>query len=229
MVNNELVIISMTSWKKRINNVSRVVYSILKGSILPDKIICNLSIDEFPLKEKELPLDLLLFQKTTCFEINWVKENTKAFKKIIPTIQNYFDKPNTIVISIDDDMIYPKSFIKDYITALIDNNAYITTTHGNKSKFGNYITTGCACGYKVSFFNSFLWEGLNDEIIKTNEDDVWYTFCLKINNIKNVQILFKEITFNEIDPMGKLHLYDINTTYNTIFKYHEKIWKQHIK
>ena len=63
MINNNYVIVSLTSWKKRIQNVHIILYSILSGTYIPDKIVINLSEDEFPLKETELPSELLLFKK----------------------------------------------------------------------------------------------------------------------------------------------------------------------
>ena len=58
-VNNKRVIVSMTSWTKRIGNVSHVVYSLLKQTVKPDSIEVNLSTEEFPNKEKDLPEDLV--------------------------------------------------------------------------------------------------------------------------------------------------------------------------
>ena len=55
MVNGKRIIVSMTSWKKRIQNVAKVVYSIYMNSVKPDKIELNLSSDEFINKEEDLP------------------------------------------------------------------------------------------------------------------------------------------------------------------------------
>ena len=65
------IIVSMTSWKKRITNVKYVVSSILQGTYKPDKIILNLSTDEF--QDKHIPIVLKLLEKYTIVEINWVK------------------------------------------------------------------------------------------------------------------------------------------------------------
>lgn len=106
---NERIIVSLTSYKGRIAEVGKVIFSILQNTLQPYKIVLNLSTDEFPNKEKELPEDLLVLTSTSKFEIFWVKENTKQFKKLIPTLERF---PNDIVISIDDDVIYPDCFIE---------------------------------------------------------------------------------------------------------------------
>ena len=58
----EEVVITMTSWKKRINDVSKTIYSLLRNTYKPRSIELNLAEEEFPLKEKELPEDLLLLK-----------------------------------------------------------------------------------------------------------------------------------------------------------------------
>lgn len=218
-IEKELVIVSMTSWSKRLQNVGPVVMSILNGELQPDKIICNLSTDEFPGKENDLPNDLLLLQKYTIFEINWVKENTKAFKKIIPTIQNYFDKPEAMIISIDDDVIYPKDFIKKFVnTSKQYPEAYITY-RDILIDLGVNGCTGCACLYRVKFFNETLWTGLTEEILDTNEDDWWYTLCLMKNGIKQISQDIVLRFFNEVEGMSVMGIYNTVRTENFYKKY----------
>jgi hypothetical protein len=48
------IIVTMTSWTKRIKNVERTIATILDNSVLPEKIIINLSTSEFPNKEASL-------------------------------------------------------------------------------------------------------------------------------------------------------------------------------
>lgn len=57
--NGEKAIISLTSWKKRINTVSQTIFSLVKQC--PGfHIVLVLSEEEFPEKEKELPEELQL-------------------------------------------------------------------------------------------------------------------------------------------------------------------------
>ena len=57
------IIVSLTSWPKRISNVAHVIYSLLNQEIPPDLIELNLCIIEFPKKENNLPDDLILLLK----------------------------------------------------------------------------------------------------------------------------------------------------------------------
>ena len=61
----------MTSWKERINYVSRVLEILINNSFRPNKVILNLAIEEFPKKNKELPNNLLNLLKYDNFEIFW--------------------------------------------------------------------------------------------------------------------------------------------------------------
>lgn len=108
----------MTSYPARINAVGVTMLSILEGSLRPDLIVCNLSIPEFPNRINDLPPDLQLMAKLPCIQFNWVSRNTKQFKKIIPTLDLY---PNAVIISVDDDLIYPGNFLR---TIVSDYNRY---------------------------------------------------------------------------------------------------------
>ena len=107
---SDRIIVSFTSWKKRIQNTPHIVELMMNQTIKPYKIILNLSTDEFPLKEKELPNKLIELQGCL-FEIYWVKENTKAYKKIIPTMDRF---PKDVIISIDDDIENSENILASY-------------------------------------------------------------------------------------------------------------------
>lgn len=116
MKNGKKIIVTMTSWKKRIQYVSKTIYMMERQSLIPDKIILNLSTDEFPNKEKELPKDLvLLADSLDNFEIYWVKTNTRAFKKFIPTLGRYFNE-DCWILTVDDDYYYNR----DYVSMMVE-------------------------------------------------------------------------------------------------------------
>ena len=165
------ILISLTSWKKRIQNVPMVIQSILTGTKPPDKIVLNLSTEEFSLKDKELPTYLLMLKETNKIEINWVKENTKAFKKIIPTMKLY---PESIIISIDDDIIYPEFFVEKMVSKYNETGNIITWWD---SKINNILfVTGDSTLYDAAKLTPFIYEKLTQEIINSNADDIWYSW-----------------------------------------------------
>ena len=112
MFNNHRVVVSMTSWTKRIGNCYSVVKSILDGSVKPDIVFLNLSISEFPKREANLPSDLAQLSKTNPeFKIYWVPgPNVKTMKKVFPILK-YLDDED-IILYIDDDILYPRDYIQ---------------------------------------------------------------------------------------------------------------------
>ena len=116
----DILIVSFTSWKKRIQYCKHVVDLMMKQTTLPDKIILNLSEEEFPNKYNDLPKELIQEEEhNTLFEIYWVKENTNVWKKIIPTMNRF---PQALVFSIDDDIEYPNNYISEMYNTYCENN-----------------------------------------------------------------------------------------------------------
>jgi hypothetical protein len=193
-----MIIVSLTSWKKRINNVSAVINSLLNQTLKPDKIILNLSYDEFQNKEKDLPAELLSI-KNDIFEINWVKENTNVFKKIIPTIQKFYGK-EYILFSCDDDWIYGNHYIEKMLKSLGNNNSFCASKH---KLIGNRIC------YNSKIFDKRLWESLTDEIISLRNDDAYLDVYFKLKHIElsnnpDKSIIDEIKEFNQIFPNGKI-------------------------
>jgi len=117
------IIVSMTSWPKRINNVPKVLKSIINQTTPPDLIELNLCETEFPNKENDLPNELnSLLNKYKKIEINWIKNNTYTFKKIIPTLKKFYGN-NYYLLSIDDDWIYRNDYISMMINYLNQYNS----------------------------------------------------------------------------------------------------------
>lgn len=99
--NMEKVIVSLTSYPKRIGTIHKVLDSIISQTVLPDKIVLYLSSSEFEDFGK-LP-NFGKYEKYG-FEIRWHEENLKSHKKWFYAFQEY---RNDIVITIDDDILYP--------------------------------------------------------------------------------------------------------------------------
>ena len=66
----EKILVTMTSWHKRIDNVAPVVKTLLNQTIKPNKILLNFCTEDFPNMEGDLPSDLLeLVKENDCIEI----------------------------------------------------------------------------------------------------------------------------------------------------------------
>lgn len=166
MKNGKRIIVSMTSWTKRIENVSTVISSIMKQTVPPDLVELNLSIEEFPNKLEALPIELQnLVKENECIEINWCEGNDNVFKKIIPTLKKFYGE-EYYLISIDDDMIYGERFIEENIKE-IDIRGVDAFNFSKSVLYGNRQI------YLSSAFKEDYWECVSPEIIRTKHDDLY--------------------------------------------------------
>lgn len=99
------IIVSLTTYSKRIEEVYLVIESIFNQTLKADKII--LWLDETEFDEETIP-NILKNQRERGLEIRYY-ENIKSYKKLIPNLKEY---QNEIIITIDDDIIYPINFIE---------------------------------------------------------------------------------------------------------------------
>jgi hypothetical protein len=183
------IIVSMTSWSKRIDDVSAVVKGLLVNTVVPYKIVLNLSEEEFVNKENDLPEELLSLREGGIFEIFWVEENVKQFKKLMPTFERY---PNDIIISVDDDYEYPNDFIETLYRDYTNNGrrnpiTYSVFLEDNGYYKGYPSHHGCFTITESKFYKRFLKEIYNGYVLprfrsgKKCFDDPLYTMAAFLN------------------------------------------------
>lgn len=182
----EKIVVSFTSWVERAKeDIRPVIESILGGSLVPDEIILNLSKEEWDgtrdadafhrLKDLEM-----FSEQHPEFRINMVEgPNTKCFKKFLPILDAHKDD---IIITIDDDIIYPVNFVEKLVEKFKeDETRPVTVSYYNYK--GLIVMWGGGALYKASFLEGWK-EKITDEIIGTYEDDWFYSYMLLINGIK---------------------------------------------
>lgn len=198
-MNKRKIIVSLTSWEKRLCNLKPVLTSILNQDTKPDAIELNLSIEEFPNKENSLPQVLIDFiEKNSTIHINWTEHNTGIFKKIIPTLKKYKDVEPYYLLSIDDDWIYRK----DYISMMINRIEFF---NGDSFCPSNGKIVGNRMIYKSEIFREDFWSKLTSEVIRTRIDDSYiqhYLNCYHRNmtNFQPNNIMEITIQYNPIFP-----------------------------
>lgn len=104
----EKAIISLTSWKARINTVGKTIFNLYKMCPGFHIVLC-LYEGEFPNRENDLPLDLSLLVQNNKLELLWCKENLRPHLKYYYTMLKYKDTP---IITVDDDGLYSKESIE---------------------------------------------------------------------------------------------------------------------
>ena len=226
---NDKIIITLTSFPKRINNVKTVLESILSNSILPAKIVINLSIEEFVNKENDLPHDLQKFiYINKIIEINWVKNNTTVWKKFIPTLLKY---PNAFVLCIDDDFEYPKNFIQTFFNKHIEkpNSPLVGQIY---KIFKNYNQhSGCSTLDSLRYIKNYI-SILDREIYNLGDEDTFMTYCYKRAGIQQEYVgqtfgnNMKSISTN--DSYSKLHKINVKSSWNIISSKYDNINLDHL-
>lgn len=188
-----LVIVTITSWKNRINDVIRTIESCNKQTRIPDVIYLNLSKSEFPKMNEEIPQEIIEYEKKNDnFKINWVDgPNTRTFKKVFPILK--FCKNNDIIITMDDDIILNPEFVKSRVDDFNKHKCPITSAISFDKKLKSYKVNVGSLFTKRMLSN---WERIvTDNVIKTHNDDRTYLYILYLNGYRPVQCSNYNIAF----------------------------------
>lgn len=118
------LIVSLTSFPARIGGAWLAIESIFQQTLLPDKIVLVLSIEEFP--HKEIPWTLKR-QVARGLEIMWVYKNGRSFDKLIPTRIVF---PSASILTVDDDKLLPKNLIAELMAVHLNQPDTIIGARG---------------------------------------------------------------------------------------------------
>lgn len=181
--NRELGIITLTSWKNRIDNVYITLCNLLE--VCPNfHIVLALSEDEFPEKEKNLPNTLKKLVTNEYVEILWTPNNYKTCKKLIFTIEKY-RKKKVPIITADDDCIYITNYAKELYDEYKEKNLYVIRYNMYNVKSSWQYSQGPCTLYNPITFNYFLnnKEMFFESSMAYKDDQVITKIC-KQNRIK---------------------------------------------
>lgn len=197
------IIVSLTTFPARIDTVHLTICSLLEQSVKPAKLILWLADTQFPSTES-LP-DSLLRLEDYGLEIRFC-DDLKSHKKYFYTCKEY---PSSIIITVDDDAIYPRNTIqklveksKSYPNCVCCNRGHEITFTGQKVdeykkwiKEATYLKTPttvlCPTGIGGVLYppGSLYHDFLNKErIIKCaiTADDLWLKYMELLQGTKSV-------------------------------------------
>ena len=190
---NEKIIVSMTSYPKRITNVGKAIYFLLtKQTVKPDEIHLWLSTEEFPNREKSLPVDLQEMLSIPKITLHWLDKNIYVHKR-----HEYFKIANDtdLVFFIDDDIRYDDRLIetviethKKFPDCIVCYNRYPSHKYENKKIiYGHSIITESPivnvtrwCGQSMIPAKLYPKECLKEEYQKIRDkvdpisDECWF-------------------------------------------------------
>jgi hypothetical protein len=211
--NGEKAVISLTSWKARINTVSKTIYSLIKQCPGFHIVLC-LSEEEFPQKEAELPDNLMLFVENDLIEILWVYKNYKSFKKVLFTMDKYRDVP---VISADDDCLYKFNYAETlYQKWLTNKNAFVSFY---REYYKGVPHTGGYATLHPPYCYGDILNFLDCPLLTLCEDDNFYTAIRYVKGLKDSICLNRCLEnvvniHDERSPLHDLYRRDKSNTFN---------------
>ena len=228
--NNGKIIVSLTSFPKRINKINLVIESILRQKIKPAKIFLYLSKEQFgdTICNSNLPKRLLALQKKG-LNIIMVEEDIRSYKKFFYSFRDF---PNNLILTIDDDIIYNKDLINILLKKKSSNNVTANLTRLiAKDKNGllpysqwqldNDITKEhivIGAGGVLYSPSSLHKDILNKELfisLAPKADDLWLSAMCILNNIKITSTNYPN-AFVAISIKNNETLYSKNNTNNDI-------------
>lgn len=198
------LIVSLTTFPGRINRIWIVIECMMRQERKPDKIILWLSIEQFA-DISVLPQRLLKMQSRG-LEIHLCEGDLRSHKKYYYALQQF---PEDILITVDDDFIYPPALIEELV-ALHDHfpesiccyRALEITTKENEilpynqwrylsdaegPSFNIFQTSGGGTLYPPgALAREVLNEKVSMELCK-NADDIWLNAMAQMNGVKAVK------------------------------------------
>lgn len=201
---NKKVIVSLTSFPARIEDVWIVIECLFRQTYKADRIILWLSKPQF--EDVEIPYKLLK-QKKRGLEIRFVEGDLRAHKKYFYAVQEF---QQDIMITVDDDVFYHKNVIQalmlghskfpDFIVANrahqitfdSENNKikpYRKWLHNVKRKEPSFLYVPTGVGGVLYPPHSLSDKLFNEEVIKEicfQADDLW----LKAGSLMNYRKVY---------------------------------------
>lgn len=238
LLEGKKVILSLTSFPKRMQYLHKGLYSLMNQEYKPNMIILWLSEDQFPNKESDLP-DEIMELRAYGLTIRWLKGDLRSYKKLLPTLKEF---PDDIIVTADDDLYYPTDWLKKLIDAYLDSpkcihchlitRLVISNDTINSVKKENWMKD------TYSYFNKILGgsgtlyppyslncEVLNEAVfldIAPTSDDVWFWAMAVLNGtaIHWIPNGMKELYYIEQTQENTPCLTQINDQKESLFKKH---------
>jgi hypothetical protein len=199
------VIVSLTSFPSRINDVYLVIKCMLRQTVLPKKIILWLSQPQF--EGVEIPEKLLCLENEI-FEVRFVDGDIRSHKKYHYAIKEY---PNDWILLIDDDIYYPSDMLQKMIDARKVHPDSLICRYGSVILFDNSnlplpfhswwweVSSDCddqnfflGTGGGVLFHPKMLYKDVVDVDLALKltplADDIWFNAMVNLKGTRKYKI-----------------------------------------
>lgn len=198
-------IVSLTVLPSRLPHIEKTIQSLTHQEIMPDEICVWLPKN--PIRDKEVK-EIPDFLHTDALSVKFV-EDVGSATKLIPALKKYWDEKQTIIVTADDDQIYPEwwfrglvEYADDFPNACLGYRGKRFIRIGNRILTYSYqlakfyfcqkinspvkvdiLTGNWGALYRVGFFNEEVFNvDVNSPLFYT--DDIWFSGLLAKNKIE---------------------------------------------
>ncbi|MDL0430161.1 glycosyltransferase [Marinobacter sp. TBZ242] len=126
------VVVSLTTYGRRLSSVHLTVYSLLRQSVCPSSIYLWLYQGDIP--KEGLPAALKALEKKG-LTIRIVGENLRSYKKIVHTFELAETRGCRFVVTADDDVYYPKWWLERLLEKAESNPDFVWCYRGHIIEF----------------------------------------------------------------------------------------------
>nr|MCR5457453.1 hypothetical protein [Clostridiales bacterium] len=227
------IIVSLTSFPKRIGTVHLTIKTLLNQSLRPDKLILWLAEKEFPNREDDLPTELLKLKKQG-LEICWC-ENIMSYKKIIPALRMY---PDALIVTADDDLYYHPKWLEILYRSYLNNphcipchrvtkilmaedNTFSAIVGGKEYWDGpsylNKLGSGSGTLFSPGCFHPDVLDETKFKELAPTNDDIWLWLMAALAGYKVIVPEDAMIGLHYIDGTQESALWQINNRGDELF------------
>ena len=194
------VVVSLTTYGQKIYDVYLTIESLLNQTLPPNKVVLWLSEKHFTFET--LP-ETLCRQMRRGLEVRFCKD-IGPYTKLIPSLKAF---PESVIITVDDDIIYPMDMIENFIRAYREdpNKIYYNRGHeirlNSRGKVMPYLEwckkgygTGCSLlNFPLGVYGVLYPVGCFHEDICREDiflelcpyaDDVWFKAMSLVNRVE---------------------------------------------
>ncbi len=197
---NKDVIVSLTTHGKRIMTVHRAIESIMQQSVLPNRIVLYIGNQELD-DANQLPV-VIRRQMSRGLEVRFVPDEG-PYTKLLPALREF---PDSLIITVDDDNMYPFNTIERLIAAhnnhpdaicslatrilqrdksnrLIPYSKCPFLISPQDSSSPMYVAEGCGgVLYPPNAFSDEVFRRDRIELLSPKADDLWFKVMSLLND-----------------------------------------------
>ena len=185
------VIVSLTSYGNRISELKYTLYSLVTQTVLPEKIVVNISFNE----EDKITPELRQFEN---YGVEfYLTEDLRSYKKLVPTIIRF---PEKTIVTCDDDILFPKKWLQillsesaehpyEIISHLVyrnDRMQYYLDLKNDvpRPKLSAIVLGGGGCLYPPTPLHTDLCNKELFMALAPTSDDFWFSLMALLKGVK---------------------------------------------